>query len=334
MQIEELTTAAAYEEWNSFLRSTPGGTIYHSSQWVEINNALAVPGQMMRIICCRSKTSGEIVGGCTFLDKRKYGFRLAVNPILTQYAGFVLSAPDASKLSDSITRNHYALSLMAAFLRKHFHEISLYSAPGVYDLRPLQQKKWLVSPAYTYFLKLDNTEFLWEQFDGSVRRQIKKGEKQGYDIITEMSESDIQPLIDATFHRRHQQNPISMRLVGHIIADQRLQEHRFIIAARDQAGKVVSAIIALVDDKRAYYTLSATIDSAVGSGVQSWLLWSLFTVLHDKGIREFDFLGANIPSIARFKEKFNPETIHYFSAIRRNSHSLRLLKAIRKVIKS
>ena len=287
----------------------------------------------MRILCCRDKADGKIIGGCTFLEKQRYGFRLAVNAIATQYAGFLLPPATGEKISDTIYRHHRIMSTIADYLSRRYHNVHLFCSPGMMDFRPLQQKGWLISPAYTYFLRIDDIEELWKKFDGSVRRQIKKGEKQGLRLCTEFSAKSLVQLVDETFRRHHQRNPIPEGLISQVIENESFVDKRSLIGAVDSSGNLASGIIVFRDRRRAYYAFSATRSDAMGTGVHSWLLWEMFKNLNQQGIHQFDFLGGNIPSIARFKEKFNPELVIYYSTLYYGSNILRSLKWIRSLFK-
>lgn len=334
MEIEDITfSPEKNKEWDEFVERSPGGTIYHSSHWKSLYNALAIPQQRMRIICCRHNVDGKIIGGCTFLEKERYGFRLAVNAIATQYAGFLLPPATGEKISDTITQHHRILSEIASYLSRRYHNVHLFCGPGLTDFRPLQQKGWLITPAYTYFLSLDDIEKLWQQFDGSVRRQIKKGENQGLQLCHTFNATSFVRLIDETFRRHHQRNPIPDGLVRLVIEDESFVDKRVLIGAEDKDGNLASGVIVLRDSKRAYYAFSATRTDVMGTGVHSWLLWEMFKHLNQQGIHQFDFLGGNIPSIARFKEKFNPELGIYFSTLHFGSYVLKALKWIRSLLK-
>ncbi|MCX7765884.1 MAG: GNAT family N-acetyltransferase [Candidatus Sumerlaeia bacterium] len=335
MQVTEIDLASpARDEWDSFVDVAPAGTIFHSSKWLALYSSLNIQGERQRIICCRQQSEGKIIGGCTFLEKQRYGFRLAVNAIATQYAGFLLPPPTSEKLSSTLTKHHLIFSSLTQYLSQRFHQVWLFNAPGITDLRPLQQSRWLVSPAYTYFVNTERLESLWDQLDGSIRRQIKKGEKIGFRLTDHFQASEFLSLLTESFRRHNVSNPIPDEFIIQLLQSPTLQENRLLIGAEDNAGQLASAIVVLYDRKRAYYVLAATRSDILGSGVHSWLIWELFRELHRRGIFQFDFLGAIIPSIARFKEKFNPQLVTYYCTIYWGSLLLRGLKWLRQLIRS
>ncbi len=334
MGIEEtILLPEQIKEWDTFVENAPGGTVYHTSHWIRGYNSILPEGMTMKVLCCRSSSNNEIIGACTLMEKKRYGFRLAVNGIATQYAGFLFPPPPGEKISSTISRNHAALQELSAYLHRRYHETHLQSAPGVFDFRPLQHRGWEVAPAYTYYVDISEPQKTREAFDGSVRRQIKKAEKHEFNIVDTFSPGDFIALIEDTFRRQNQANPIPADLIRRVVGHEDFKEHRLLLGAIDLSGTLKAGIVALKDTRRAYYTFSATGSDMRGSGIQSLLLWELFNRLHDIGVTEFDFLGANIPSIARFKEKFNAEPKVYYSVFQRHSLILGVLKNVRQLIK-
>ncbi len=330
MEIVDITHSFdMHREWDDCVQSAPAGSVYHLSRWVTLYNSLKIPSQTMKILCCRRLSDGHIMGGCLLLEKERYGFRLAVNALATQYAGFILAPHGGNKLSDEVSRNNRILSLLMEHLRENYHQVYLYSGVGLNDLRVFRNAGWQVAPAYTYFVNLEDMSDLWDQLDGSLRRQIKKGERQGLQITKTLKATEFNQILDDTFARHNQNNPISHMLVSSLIEDDTWKANRFLLGAVDGSERLQSGIIALYDTKRAYYSFAATHSDVMGTGVHSWLIWELFKVLNAKGIHTFDFLGANIQSIARFKEHFNPEIKLYYSTTYWGSSLLRALKWFR-----
>ena len=78
-------------------------------------------------------------------------------------------------------------------------------------------------------------------------------------------------------------------------------------------GNFISSILAIIDksSKRAYFPLIGTTDSAA-DGVSAKLYHFSLETLKGMGILKVDFCGANMKTIARFKQKFNPSLENYF----------------------
>ncbi|GEM_PF-2159398 len=78
-------------------------------------------------------------------------------------------------------------------------------------------------------------------------------------------------------------------------------------------GNFISSVLAIIDksSKRAYFPLIGTTDSAANGASAKLYHFSLET-LKGIGILKVDFCGANMKTIARFKQKFNPSLRMYY----------------------
>jgi hypothetical protein len=325
LQVQEISPTH-YEEWDAFVSTSLQGTVYHLSAW---KRAMAGSSSgTMRLLGC---FEGErLVGGCTLTEKRQLGYRAALNALTTHYAGFLLPPCESTKVSDVFSREHSILSTFAEFFTRHYHQIHLFNSPGLRDMRLFIGAGWKVSPCYTYVMELGDEERLWEALEGSVRRSIRKAEQERFEIRTSADAGQMVEIVSATFARRALHGLLAEPLVRALCVGSELTPHRFALSAWTGQGTMASAIVALLDSRSAYYALAATRAEYLNSGVHSLLIWELLKHLGKK-VRRFDFLGANIPSIARFKEGFNPKLETYFSVEKWTSIVFRCLKlAVRK----
>jgi len=192
--------------------------------------------------------------------------------------------------------------------------VELNNAPNLTDLRPFILNKWKSTPRYTYYLDISSLTSLWSSFDGSVRRTIKKAQKQEFNVgVMKCKTCEIYSLLDKTFTREGGKNPIPENLVKGILESETLDKNRISIGARSREGNLISAIVCLWDKKMAYYLIATTDPEFMSTGVNSLLIWELAGYLQSINTKKLDFIGANIPGIARFKECFNPELITFYS---------------------
>ena len=81
---------------------------------------------------------------------------------------------------------------------------------------------------------------------------------------------------------------------------------------RDSQGVALSAVVVAQDGRTAYYWIAG---SRPGPGM-TVLLAGLLPLLQREGFDTFDFVGANVPSIAEFKRRFGPQLTPYVFAQR------------------
>lgn len=296
-----------YRLWDDFVAASPQGCFYHTSCWKQIIDA-GTP-YTMRLYGCF--LGGTLVGGCALTEKVQLGRITAVNALTTPYAGFVLPPPSGTKISNQTSHEHAILSVLIRFLETRFHQITLYNSPGLADVRPLTQSGWSVYPCYTYVLDIREPAKVWDGMDGSVRQAIRKAVKQQFLIGTSTDVESFYGLLDKTLGRRRLPNLIPRRLLDTVMHAQSLKDHRLLLTVQPKSGGLASGILALWDRTTAYYALAATDPALYETGVHSLLIWEMIQRLSPV-VGALDFIGANIPSIARFKEGFNPQLkTHY-----------------------
>src|SRR5690606_33260538 len=100
-----------------------------------------------------------------------------------------------------------------------------------------------------------NEEELWGSFEGNVRRNIRKAEKQSFEISDRWDPAPCYRLFCETFNRQGETCPVWEELFHEISAGETLSPYRRIYAAR-RDGKVVAFIVALHWNGMVYYALA------------------------------------------------------------------------------
>jgi len=304
-EIEKQTST----EWDAFVKDSPQGNLFVTFGWKNLIDSGTPFTQRIYGVFKKEK----ICGGVVLTEKRQLGKKVALNALLCPYLGFVLAPPISSKFSDRSSKQQKTLSALIQYLRERYSQIDLINAPELNDIRPFTQSRWKTAPRYTFYLDVSDSDQLWKSLDGSVRRSIKKAEESGLNTgLMECSPDEIFALLDKTLGKKGKKNPIPYSLVREIVTSEIIKNQRAIIGARTNQGELISAIVCVWDWQRAYYLIAATHPERLSTGVSSLLIWKLAGFLSKLPSEELDFIGGNIPSIARFKETFNPRLITHF----------------------
>lgn len=313
------------DSWDEFVARSRQGTLFHTSGWCE-SLVRATPGSQGVIVGCYE--GHELAGGCVFLERERFGVRTAVTPLLTPYSGFVLDRPVSEKFSDNTSRAHAILESLCDYLVERYPYVNLCLAPQLEDIRPLQQAGFRISPRFTYYLNLRlSAEEHWQRFDGSVRRQIKKAERQEWEISSRLPLEIAYELFAGNFIRRGEACPVSRDLFVAAV------EHRGVALLREiravwDGNRLAGFVVLLGFARTLYYAIAAHDPEYLPQGVSSLLVWEILKSHSGVEWDTFDFVGANIPSIARFKENFNPRLQLYFQVEYYGSSLLKLGKEI------
>ncbi|MBN1902556.1 GNAT family N-acetyltransferase, partial [Candidatus Sumerlaeota bacterium] len=313
------------------VHDSPQGSLFTSFTWKKVlENGTPFPQRIFGVF-----RKNELTGGVVLTEKRQIGRVAALNALLSPYLGFLLPPTEATKISDRISKEHEILSKLTAFLQKRYSQIDLINSPGLSDMRPFIQNRWKTIPRYTYYLDISNLTGLWEKLDGSVRRAIKKAQKSDMHIgVMPCSSKEIFNLLDKSLGKKGNVNPIPRSLVETIAASEEIKDRRVMIGARAPKGELLSVIVCVWDSRRAYYLIAATNPEYLSSGIHPLLIWELAGYLTTIPIKQLDFIGGNIPSIARFKETFNPELITHYRTEKWTSYIFKILKKSGQFIKS
>jgi hypothetical protein len=259
----------------------------------------------------------------------------ALNALLSPYLGFLLPPTEATKISDQISREHEVLTRLLSFLQKRYSQIDLINSPGLSDMRPFMENHWKTTPRYTYFLDISNLTDLWDRLDGSVRRAVKKAQQGDMNIgVMPCSAKEIFTLLNMSLGKKGNKNPIPRSLVEEIVTSEEIKDQRVMIGARTPKGELVSVIICVWDSRRAYYLIAATDSRYLSSGIHPLLIWEIAGYLTTIPITKLDFIGGNIPSIAHFKETFNPRLITHYRTEKWPSFIFKIMKKTGQFIKS
>lgn len=320
-----------YDTWDEFVGRSPQGTLFHTSVWKRVIDSSSEAGHLKLIGCF---DDFGLLGGCVLFERERFGHLTGVTPLLTPYVGILLDIDVGEKLSDRISRDTEVLDHLIRHLLDNYEYVNLINPPHLEDVRPLVQAGFQLVPRFTYYLNLRlPAEEHWARFDGSARRQIKKAQRENFDLLAHVHPAEGYELLTRTYARRGENCPVSKELFEAVVGHEGLREYREIIAAYLN-NQLIAYIVLLKFRQTLYYGIAATHSDYLSTGVSSLLIWEILQQYGNREWREFDFVGANIPSIARFKENFNPRLQMYFQMEYFGHAYLRLGKTLLERLRS
>lgn len=295
--------------WDAFVLEHQG-TMYHLWDWGEAI-AATTGDRWYRLVA----TEGEAwVGMACCLERARYGQRWGLTPLLTPYTGMVLRTTERPKFQ---AQRHEARRRRFALLeemQRHFQLMHLQTIG--WDMRDYMDRGFAVAPRYTYCVDLDPWERVWVEMEGSTRRQVNKARKNEEIVLDEHATADeVERLTSGVFEKHDEESPITRPLLDMLLGDGPLTEHRMVLAARAAAnGELLGVVVSMWDARRqhAHYVHAATHPEHLHTGVSSYLVWETLKRHSMAGMKVFDFCGANMPGIARFKEGFMPRLVTYY----------------------
>lgn len=192
---------------------------------------------------------------------------------------------------------------------------SLILSSNVDDVRSFTWAGFSSAPLYTYYIDIQNYK---EQADARVLKHAKKAEGKGYYLERTQNFDLVQKCLTASEQRKgfsHVINTKGLKLLNEYMSPDYL--HCYIV--KNSMHEAVGARVLVVDGGEKVLAWSAGIDSlALKDGVNHFMIEKLLDIYSKQGYKVFDFVGANIPSVAAMKEAWGGKLVVYYT-LRQNS---------------
>ena len=313
------------DEWDRFVDESVEATPFSKIAWLRAFNTNS-PKNNFSIGVIRDK-AGKISAGMTLLRTvNKLGQPVAIVPGLHPYNSF-LFRPLATTELDRIYRHRRTCTeaLMKFAKQGSFASIRLIHHPDVSDVRPFVWDGWQVVPAYTFLVDLLKFEEV-ASFSHANRKQHRKCVEAGFKLI---QHDKVQPhtetiltLLRKTFERQgldpNRLDPHHGGLEAYARYIEQLDKTGMLryFAAQTADGQTVSARVGVVSANGTIYDwIAGTDPDFLKQGAAVFLIAEVLMELKRAGFKQFDFGGANTPSIADFKQGFNGELIMGFETL-------------------
>jgi len=232
------------------------------------------------------------------------------NPYFPVY--FECAAQKKPKLNQ---RKREAYSALADLYYKKGLFSGVNLSPVVDDLRPFIWKNMLVTPRYTYHIDLLNYE---HNVRSSVINKAKKAKEKGY--YCEVT-SDFNAVIDClkSVEKRkkfsHRIDVSDMKSLHDSIGN----ENFVAFIAINKDGVVKGTRVSIYEPGGRVIAWAAGIKKdALKDGVNNLLGEYSFNYFKEKECKVFDFVGANMHSVASMKEDWGGDLITYYNIRQRN----------------
>jgi lipid II:glycine glycyltransferase (peptidoglycan interpeptide bridge formation enzyme) len=272
--------------------------------------------------------NGQIVASMPYVVKKKFGFTIVTQPILTQSLGPWVR-PSMAKYSRELALQHKRIKELFIQLPKfdHFQQSWHYS---VGNWLPAYWMGYQVTTRYTYIVSdLNNLEKVLSNFDSSYRNKINKAKK----IVLakhDLPIDDFYKINSLTFDRQKIKAPYSLEFIR--LHDTKLSEigKRKIFFAEDSEGRIHSALYLTWDYHSSYVHMVGEDPSLRNSGAGILLIWEAmkYTVNVLK-LDRFDFEGSIMENVEPVRRDCGGVQTPYFTVSKTTSRLLKLALFLR-----
>ena len=287
------------EMWNKFVQNSPQGSIYNYTWFLDI-----VCINWCAIVV---KNGEKWVAILPINYNRKFGLEYALQPMLTQFMGVILSneVDNSGRMFES--EKTIIKSLISKIPEKYkvfdfnFHPNSTY-------ILPFHWAGYKLTSKYTYWLHVpESTESLKNRFSKSIKQDLKHAAKEGLQYSESENIDELSAFLVAKSLRSTSEVVVLKKLWNEIIK----QKIGFIAQVKDSQGNTICAAAILKDgDKLVYFLCCSSTKSK--KGANSFLILSVVEkITQMEGVNYFDFEGSMIESIEHYFRGFSPEQKAY-----------------------
>jgi hypothetical protein len=262
------------------------------------------------------ENNGEILASFPYYIKRKFGIKAITMPKLTQTAGIRIKYSNGQKEEYRLA---YEKELMYKLVDK-LPKLSIYRQNFHYSFtnwQPLCWKGFNQTTGYTYVIDdLSNLDIVFEGFSKTAKKNIRKAEK-AVEVYSNDSMEEFCAINKKVFERQGIRYPHSLDFLMRLDNACSQNNSRKIFFAKDEKGKIYSAIYVIWDAESAYLLMSGSEPELRTYNCKSLLVWE--AIKHAATVtKRFDFEGSMIERIAEYNRQFGAVPKPYYYIFKEN----------------
>ena len=293
-------------EWDAFAYTAVGGSLFSGSSWLACAaDALEQPVRRYGLY-----RNGRLVAGVSGGESRRSGMSKLTTPLLTPHGGVLLAPVEGKGPAKAEAEAARSISRLAALLQERYDYVQLSLAPAVADVRHFSWAGWQARVRYTYMFETGDADALWERLERRTRTVIRKAEKGGFEVGPSEDYPQLRRLYEKIFGGQDGSLPVGGSQVerfARAACAAGLAEMRQV---QSPEGDVAAIVVFALGGDTAYAWLPGAEPALANTGGLSLLYWQY---LKECPRPRFDFVGANIEPIAKFKRGFGGELVPYFA---------------------
>mgnify|MGYP001166901596 CR=1 FL=1 len=311
------------QEWDSFASTSLGATPFSSTKWMKIIEQIT-GAQRVQLGLYKNST---LCAGLAAIVQKKGPFTQLGTPELCPHTGILLGrSPEGKRPTKREADWQNVCNHFIDYLSNHYDHVRITHTPNLTDLRPFSWAGWKLNLRYTYHLEIKNrTESdLWDRVERRTRTAIRKAEKLGY-TFQEIGDVD---LLVNQYGKIYQDRPvpINSNLVQNYVKSIYEAGLIRIFSVQASNGETAATVAFVENDDESYAWVAGADPSHYNSGAASLLYWRYLSQCSQN---RFDFVGANLPSIAFFKRGLGGNLVPYYSTEHFCNRLLRKMDRVR-----
>jgi hypothetical protein len=314
-----LDDAKLGEEWDKFISSSPNGTAFALSDYVEAINCNTKlyycyknKELMAAVLCIVSQDNSEIIGHDYVI-----------------YDGLIYRDLSHLNRSQRYSEEYKIQQCVAESLSKKYSKISLNLHPSIVDIRAFlwvnyfkDSPKYIPEIRYTSYVEISDFKHLKQLEKISIYKNSSVARRQEirYSRKKNVQTNQVKDLsLFISFYKKTMERQgiddsshISNNMEG-LLYNLLKDDKCIMIQSTDSKGEVGSMAVFIMDKYRAYYLFGANEPKMRNEHTGTAVLWESFYLLAQMGFKEVDLEGINSPNRGWFKLSFGGYCIPYYS---------------------
>ncbi|WP_312912403.1 lipid II:glycine glycyltransferase FemX [Natronosalvus caseinilyticus] len=316
IEIERLDVREDADEWNRYVERADRTHPFYRAESL----ALQAEDTSTAVHPLVGFKGQEVVGLFPVFEFRKGPITSAFSPApysWSCYLGPVTCNFEKLKRRKADRRMKTFLEESLEWIDEHLSPMyAKFESVRIGDVRPFVWNGYEVDPTYTYVVDLgDDPDRLLDTFSGDARSNVRNAEDfEGVYVVEEGSIDDIDRIIEQVRSRYASQGRsfhLSASFVRSLYEDLPRGSVRPYVCRVN--GDVQGGILVLESDSTRFrWQGGVKPDADVDLPVNDLLDWHVMRDGLEAGLERYDLVGAGVPSINRYKAKFNPRLeTHY-----------------------
>lgn len=303
-----------YDRWDKFiLENAPRGTVFQTSFYLETVSRIQALDLKVHVV---EDNNGDIAGGFAGCSTRKFGiWPILVVPQFTPvYAPSTVNR-NTKYVSKQESFHFEIVSVLLEHLWNHYRLLDFRFPYSHVDIRPYSFSDFMTGVHYTYLIDLTDPDTIFERFDSDVKRRIRKAQEEAYDLRSDHSAEHTKilcALISSTYRKQGLSLPYSEQDLHRLF--RMLHDHnKLAIYSISVKEGYVGGMVVVCHGNLAYYWIAGSDDRYLYTGLNQLLMYEALKDLHDRGVEKIELVGANTPSVARYKSTYGGKIQPYYS---------------------
>ena len=308
--------------WDEVVSSSSVGTLFHTVEWLRLvqkqSNAEFLPlmfykgTQLVAIYPIFVVKQGPIK---VALSPPSRSYMLYLGPVIADYESLKQDKKESTFIQIQQELDNYLINT------KGCKFIRIRSSPGLFDSRPFRWSGYTIDSYYTYRIDLTKgIDYVWEQFDKSVRRKIKQSQEKGVTVRTGDKE-DLEFIHDSLYKRYLEQGLKPTDYKKYLLTIyQKFYPDNLKIFVAEYKGQRISGCFYLSFKNIMYFWVGLPKTDLAGISPNDLIQWEAIKWGQKKGIEFFELMDAgDDPRLRHFKSKYNPDLVIWYAATKYSS---------------